>query len=579
MSNLCRETTVAGKKAHPAMTHAKLCPALIAALAIAIAYIVLNNFFYLYELIDGPFHLSAIREIGRHFPPRSPILHLPGSADFHYNISVYIQNLVYSATGNMHLTVLVTGALFSGMLIYSFSLLAGKYLVDRKQLAIFLAVTLLCWGPYHVIWAGTFSASGLMINGFYSQTAAYAFFLSALYLAGKSDQRWQIRLATTLLIALCIVQHMLTACILIFLMPFFEIDRTAAEPQWRWKPLLLCTGSIFAALLLSKLWPFYDTGSLFFEAISIGAPPMIALILLYPAYYILVRKMPVPSAIFLQRYERIFLFIEYVLAASILIVALQAIRPIYFNHVLPANEFRTFNPFDILVLIGVFFIIGFLDGFTRKNLLLFWWAISLSAAAYLLWWAGKGLYWRVLLFSFFPLCILSSRAVVNLKSKTCKAMAALAIILFVYSNFQFTKFLCGNDRPEELEELLALTRTTSKNAAIISDPRTSYLISGFGDRDTIVSLATHWGHSVSDTERAKRKRDVEAFFEPCASAEQQKEILMNYHITDIIYAEDNPWANASNCRNDGAVVRVLNQRYRLMGQSGQYSLFQCGNDR
>ncbi|RJQ70888.1 MAG: hypothetical protein C4519_19985 [Desulfobacteraceae bacterium] len=557
------------------MMHSKFYPALIAALAIATTYIILNHFFYLYGFIDGPFHLSAIREIGRHFPPRSPILHLPASTDFHYNISVFIQGLLYLATENMHLSILVTGALFSGMLIYSFSLLAGKYSVNRKELAYFLVVTLFSWGPYHVIWAGTFSASGLMINGFYSQTAAYVFFLLALYLAGKKEQSWQTRLSTTVLIAFCIVQHMLTACILIFLIIFVEIDRTEEEVPWRWSRFFLCIVSVCAALLLAKLWPFYDTGRLFNEALVTSMPHTIALILLYPAYYLLIKKMPFPSANFIQRYERVSLFLEYVLAGLILIVVLQALRPVYFNHVLPADEFRTLSPFDIFILIGAFFIIGILNGLSRKNLLLFWWAISLFAAAYLLWWAGKGLYWRVLLFSFFPLCILTSCAVAKLKTKACKTMIALAMVLLVYSNFQFIKSLCGKNKNEDL---VALTQTTPENAVILSDPKTSYLISGFGDRNVIVSLASHWGHSVPNAERSKRKRDVGVFFESCTSAEQQQEILKKYHITYIVYSEDNYIANGSNCRNESSVVYALKQRYRFIGTFGQYSLFNYDNE-
>ncbi|MCK5404729.1 MAG: hypothetical protein KAI75_05840, partial [Desulfobulbaceae bacterium] len=109
------------------MTHKNIYPVFLLLLFVSFCYIFTNHYYFLYYFIDGPFHLSAIREISRHFPPRSPVVHMEGIPDYHYNISIVFQAILLKITGSIHLTVLISGAIFSAATIGSFALFARKY--------------------------------------------------------------------------------------------------------------------------------------------------------------------------------------------------------------------------------------------------------------------------------------------------------------------------------------------------------------------------------------------------------------------------------------------------------------------
>lgn len=544
-------------------------PILIILLA-SLFYLVINHYYKLYIYSDGPFHLSAIREMARNYSPRSPIIHIEGKPDRHYNVSVLLQSILYRLTGDIHKTVLISGSLFVFLFLGSLATLASRYTKKQMELSLVLMSSLFLWGPLHIVWAGVFSFTGLMINGFSSQTPGYAFLLIALFISGLKEQSTRLYFANAVLMAMCLVQHMLTGAILIFLYYLMKTDECATTGHYRPRDFLI----LLIVIPLYLLWPFYSTLDTLKEVYHHTRTFLPLIILLFPSYYVIRKKIHIPATWWdcVSKHK----ILECLLFLLIFFFIINCYFVAYPHFIIFPGHFKEFNPALSFILLCIFPLVGTTIRVDRNNSFLFSWLILLFIISLLGSIIHLVLYWRVLFFFLIPLHILAGIKVSKTDILFHKIIVILCAIILISSNLIFISTVCKWDKYRDLIHIVGLT---PEGAVILSDHHTSYLISGLGNREVVTSFASHWGSFLSSDEKEERKDDVYIFFLDNTSTESRLKLLAKYNISHIIVADDEYDFEGFKYKYSDAVNEAIGKiDHNILVKKGSYTLFSVVGD-
>ncbi|MCB2183202.1 MAG: hypothetical protein KQH63_14310 [Desulfobulbaceae bacterium] len=540
-------------------------------LLVAFAYVIINHFCQLYYYSDGPFYLAAIREMARNFPPRSPVIHLEGIPDLHYNLSLFFQAALFKITNNIHLSILFSGAAMTAFFVKGLLLFAGKYVRGRGELPAVLAFALLAWGPHHAIWAGVFSLPGLMINGFYAQTAAYACLFFTLYFAGKKKQNSFTRIAIIFFMFCCLIQHIFTGCLLLLLYALLVTDHLTDTKRNKVTEISWALLIVMTSCLMTFLWPYFSTFKLFLDALKRGAPLLPVMVFICPVYFYLKKFICGIQQRFGTYAQKRMPGVKVAVTGGIvLVIVLQTSFPSYFSYTMLAEDFRTLNPVELFILLSPLFAIVLLGNLTTQNYFLYFWSGFFLALASACWYFNiGGVYWRIFLVSLMPLSVLSGRVLGAGENRIVLGGAVAALLFLLFANIQFLKNVCQFDHYEDLLELAALT---PPDATIISDPRSSYLLAGIADRNVIVSFASHWGYPMHKDDKNSRIKDVRMFFQP-QSGDVRRQIMDKYAASYVIIAKHKYDFDGSKYAFDKRVVAEIEHVLTLEKKQGIYMLY------
>lgn len=513
----------------------QIAAAYLIALIVGLCFIALNYPFSFYALSDGPFHLAAIRTFSFDAYTVSPILKLPGISDHHYNISILFQKALYLLTGDMRTTILLSGAVFIVAFLWSFILLASRYCRDPREIVLTLISLLFLSGPISIIWAGAYSFSGLMMNGFYPQTFAYALFCIGMYFASSGEQNHKTKAALLLLVFATLVQHILTGIVFLFSYYLLLVYRYISQKHYDLTMILLP----IPGALLYLAWPYYPT-TIFIADIWPSLWTLLPWIIFgFGFFFLAIRFFKLITPILIEliisaKNKRIESFSNKLYSSLVFFFAIVMIALAYFYRssvpALSPAHFKTWSPLISLCLLALVPVLIYIL-FERERDFISIWApvlLLLTVAAWLLDVSG---YWRLLFFTLIVAMIPVGRQIARIQSRKLKlAILSLALAMFL-AQIDFLNAAICFDRYQELYEV---GKIIPPDAIVLSDADSSYRLTGLTGANVLTSFTAHWSNFTPHDVKMQRKKDIEDFFSISSSSEKRKAILARYRPSHIL---------------------------------------------
>lgn len=513
------------------VTWQKISLPMVVSIVTGICYLLSNHFFRFYLQSDGPFHLAAIRNFPFDGNMVSPILQLKGVSDHHYNISVALQALFYRYSGSMHLTVIISGALFIIFFLFSFSLLTTRYCRNKNEVFMAVIALLFLSGPAGIIWAGAYSISAIMINGFYPQTFAYGIFFLCLYSATykkAAAMRW----LTIILLSACLIQHLLTGVVLLFSYYLLQIQRYFESNEVDWYALVLPLPSIIMYIawpyfpvleLFNELWPAFRSylpwflgalgGTIIFKHFS----PI--LIVSISELWLRFNRNFVKSI-------QVFLFCTLVvIVAIVLIDSWQNESFFYVEH------FKQKNPLISIIQLAALPAVLFLLVKRERDFITLW-VFALIALALLGWAIDVSGYWRLIFFSLIAAMVAVGRQLVAVGKVQRYAVEIVAVVMLMTQGIFFTLVASA----DTYDELQWVAEKIPEDAIVLADARSSYRLAGVAGKRVVTSFASHWSNYIKETDREIRRVDVNTFFRETTSNAMRRNLLQRYQPAYLLVA-------------------------------------------
>lgn len=513
------------------VTWQKIRLPLVVSILTGICYLLSNHYFRFYLQSDGPFHLAAIRNFPFNGNMVSPVLQLKGVSDHHYNISVALQALFYHYSGSMHLTVIISGAIFVTFYLFSFSLLTIRYCRNKNEVFMALIALLFLSGPAGIIWAGAYSISAIMINGFYSQTFAYVIFFLCLYSATykkAAAMRW----ITIILLSACLIQHLLTGVVLLFSYYLLQIQRYFQGNEVDWYALVLPLPSI----IMYVAWPYFPVLELFdglWPAFRSYLPWLLvtlggALIFKYFSPILLVSMSELS-----QRFNRNFVhsiqvFLSCTLVVIVAIVLIGSWQNEFFFYV---AQFKQKNPLISIIQLAALPAVLFLIK-KRECDFINLWVFALVALALLGWAIDVPGYWRLIFFSLIAAMVTVGKQLVAVSKVQRYAVEIAAVVMIITQGIFFT-LVASMDTYDELQWL---AEKIPGDAIVLADARSSYRLAGVAGKRVVTSFASHWSNYIKETDREIRREDVNTFFKEATSRAMRRSLLQRYQPAYLLVA-------------------------------------------